>query len=296
MIPAGQDGKTATPADSGWPQAVRDALLALMRRQHGLDLAIYEAGFLASALARRCRALRIDTPAAYLERLARDPAEARTLHRSLRIVYSEFFRDPLTFALLEQSILPALVGEKEHRCPAEIRIWSAGCAAGQETWSVAILMEDLITRRGGRGRYRIFATDQSESHLDTARAAIYRPEDLASLRWRHLQAYFAPRGDAFAIDDRLRERVEFSCYDLLDQGTTCPPTSIYGDFDLVLCRNVLLYYRAEVRDGMLDKLERCLAPGGYLVTGETERRIAAQAGGLRPVVPSVAIFRNSVTA
>ena len=122
-----------------------------MRRQHGLDLACYEDRFLASALARRCRALRVDTPAAYLERLARDLTEARTLHRSLRIVYSEFFRDPLTFALLEQSILPALVGEKERRRPAEIRIWTAGCAAGQETGSVAILKERPARRQAFTG-------------------------------------------------------------------------------------------------------------------------------------------------
>ena len=70
----------------------------------------------------------------------------------------------------------------------------------------------------------------------------------------------------------------------------CPPTSIYGDFHLVLCRNVLRYYRLEVRGGMLDKLHRCLVPGGYLVIGETERLIAAQAGGFHPVVPSVALF------
>ena len=86
------------------------------------------------------------------------------------------------------------------------------------------------------------------------------------------------------------DRVEFTVYDLLDEKTVCPPESIFGDFDLVYCSNVLLYYRPEVQALILGKVRRCLAPGGYLITDETEGRIVDGVGGFCRAAPGVAIF------
>ena len=85
--------------------------------------------------------------------------------------------------------------------------------------------------------------------------------------------------------------MDFSVYDLLDDGT-CPPASIYGGFDLVLCSNVLLYYRPKTQRLILDKVRRSLAPSGYLITGETEREIVAGAGGFRVVAPPATVFQQ----
>ena len=104
---------------------------------------------------------------------------------------------------------------------------------------------------------------------------------------------FSRKGEAYAIAPRLRERVDFSTYDLLDRGSSSPPASIYGGFDLVICSNVLLYYRPQIQRLILGKLRRSLAPGGYLVVGETERQIVENAGGLKAVAAPASIFQST---
>lgn len=273
--------------------AAGDALIAVMGEAHGLDVSPYADAFLASSLEKRRKATSHRTDAAYLAHLPEDRAEAEILFGTLRIAFSEFFRDPLAVALLERTILPALAKARARSGRGEIRVWSAGCATGQEAWSVAILLDDLATTLGRPVPHRIFATDRSTAELETAERATYSTEALANVRLRQLGSAFSRRGDAYTILPQLRERVDFSLYDLLDPGTSCPPASIYGDFDLILCCNVLLYYRSEAQRLVLDKARRSLAPGGYLITGETEQQIVERAGGFRAVAPATAVFRHS---
>ena len=268
--------------------------VGVLRERHGRDVSGYDEAFLAKAVEKRRRHGTYKTAGAYLERLADDAVEAEALCRSLRVVYSEFFRDPLAFALLEQIILPALVAAKKTSVQGEIRVWSAACAAGQEPWSVAILLDELLGAQppDTLAPYRIFATDLSETDLAVARAGVYSATALGNVRRRHLDSLFSPQGGGLlAIVPRIRAQVEFSLYDLLDESTSSPSTSIYGDFDLVLCCNVLLYYRPEAQRFILDKLRRCLAPGGYLVTGESERQMVETAGGFRAVAPPASVFQ-----
>ncbi|MBI5589976.1 MAG: protein-glutamate O-methyltransferase CheR [Deltaproteobacteria bacterium] len=284
--------KLNTKTDHGWSKATLDEVLELIRKAHGRDIHLFDENFLANSLEKRLTATSTATLPAYAERLGRDPAEAEAFYRSLRITYSEFFRNPLAFALLEQPILPGIVEEKARNSRSELRVWSAGCATGQEAWSVAILLEELTTTREHPVPFRIFATDVSEANLTLAREGIYSAESVGNVRLRHLREYFSRQGDFFAIAPRIRTRVDFSAHDLLDECTTCPPASIYGHFDLVLCGNVLLYYRPETQRLILNKLRRCLVTGGYLMTGETERHIVENAGGFRAVAPPTSIFQR----
>jgi chemotaxis methyl-accepting protein methylase len=210
---------------------------------------------------------------------------------SLRVPYSEFFRDPLTFGLLEGTVLPRLVERAEAAAHRELRVWSAGCAAGQEAWSIAMLLDELSSLHGGTVDYRVIATDWSEPDLALAREASYSDEALANVRLRHLSSCFVRNGERRVVADRLRTRVEFSWHDLLDGATTCPPASIYGEFDLVLCCNVLLYYRPDAQRSILHKLWRSLAEGGHLVTGDAERNLVASAGSFGAPYPPAAVFR-----
>jgi chemotaxis methyl-accepting protein methylase len=273
-----------------------DALVAVLLRAHGLDASCCDGAFLARSAERRRDVPARETPSAYLDRLAKDRAEAEALLASLRVAYSEFFRSPLAFALLEQWLLPGLLDARGRGGGGELRVWSAGCAAGQETWSLAVLLDGLTAGRDARGGagvgYRIFATDLSEADLELARGGIYPPEALGNVRLRQLESCFSRMGDAYAVGARLRERVEFSFYDLLDPGTSCPPPCIYGEFDLVVCANVLIYYRPAAQRRILAKLRRSLAPGGYLMTGEAEHQVVEGAGGFRAVAPPAPVFRD----
>jgi len=269
-----------------------DELVRVMNRVHGLDISGFEPSFLVRTLQRRAQASGCSSAGSYLtERLAKDRVEAEAFHRSLRVGYSAFFRDPSTFALLETQVLPDLAEKARKTGRGGLRVWSAGCAAGQEAWSLAMLLDESAASPERPFPWRVFGTDLSEPDLALARAGGYSAADLANVRLRHLDACFSRQGAGFSVAARLRERVEFSVYDLLDRANTCPPASIFGDFDLVLCCNVLFYYRPSQQRRILDKLLGCLAPGGYLVTGETERRIAGSAANLREVVSVAPIFQ-----
>lgn len=267
-------------------------MVETLRLKHGLDASAFNASFLAKSLDKRRDVEPGESRADFIARLSEDSAEAEVFYRSLFVTYSKFFRNPLAFALLEQVILPRLVDEQARNRRGELRIWSAGCAAGQEAWSVAILLDELITAQNALLSYRIFATDVSEPDLAQARVGIYSADAVENVRSRHLREYFTRHGESFSIIPRIRKRVDFSLYDLLDNSTTSPPCSIYGGFDVVLCNNVLVYYRLDAQRIILDKLRSCLAPGGYLITGETERQIVEKAGGFRAVVPPITIFQS----
>jgi chemotaxis methyl-accepting protein methylase len=268
-----------------------DQVVRVLRESHDLNVSCYAESFLAQTLEKRLQAA-VETSGGYLKRLAEDGAEAEAFSASLRVTYSEFFRNPLSFDLLEQLILPKLLSEAEQSGRREIRVWSAGCAAGQEAWSIAILLDEIIGARDKRLDYRIFATDLSESNLALANAGIYSAETLANVRLRHLRGYFSQQNDSFAMAPRLRVHVDFSLYDLLDERVSSPPPSIYGDFDIVMCCNVMLYYRPEKQRFILDRLWHCLAPGGYLMTDGTERQIVASAGGFRSVAVTAEVFQK----
>lgn len=268
-------------------------LVDVLRRSHGIDVSVYEEAFLAKSFARFLAIAGFDAYENCLLRLSEDPEAAAAFVRSLRVTYSEFFRNPLAFALLEQLVLPSLLEAKEQDGRTEIRVWSAGCAAGQEAWSVAIMLDELLGPRDKTLSYRIFATDLSEPELAQARDGVYSAAALGNVSLRRLAGCFLRQDEFYAIAPRIRERVAFSPYDLVDECTTCPAASIYGEFDLVLCSNVLLYYRSQTQHFILDKLRRGLASGGYLMTGESERAIVEDAGGFHAVAPPATIFRMS---
>ena len=144
-----------------------DALIQGMSGACGQDLTRYDPAFLAQSLERRLAATGGGSAAAYLARLAEDRGEAAAFYRGLSISHSEFFRTPLTFALLETLVLPAIAAERTRTGRPEVRVWSAGCAGGQEPYSLAILLAELAAP------HRIFASDIAEAELAAAQQGVY---------------------------------------------------------------------------------------------------------------------------
>ncbi|MEI7836748.1 MAG: protein-glutamate O-methyltransferase CheR [Planctomycetota bacterium] len=268
-------------------------IIAIMTDRHGLDVSPFEESFLAKSCQQRMEILGIPTVAAYHAYLAGSGEEAQALFQGLRVAHSEFFRNPLGFALLEQVVLPGLARARKADGGGKIRIWSAACAAGQEAYSLAILMNELVGERQNGLSYHIFATDVSPLQVALAAEGLYDPASMLNVRAKHLEACFTRQGEAWRIAPRLREAVDFSQYDLLDQCSGSPPRSIYGDFDLIVCSNLLFYYRPDFQRAILDKLYRALSPMGYLMTGEAERAIVEACPGFLPVAPPAAVFRKT---
>ena len=283
--------KPKTPIHPGHSTEKMKEVIDLVREVHGFDLSCFDETFFIQSLRRRRTATATATIEEYLELLQQSPAEAKNLLQSMDVVYSEFFRNPLAFALLEQALLPGIFDEKE-KSGGEIRVWSAGCATGQEAWSAAILLDEMVGMRKRPLSYRIIATDRSEPALAQARTGRYHIEALGSLKIRYLSTAFSRQGDFFTVVPRLRQKVTFTFYDLLDTATMCPPESIFGNFDLVFCCNLLFYYRRTIQTLVLKKIRRCLTPSGYLITDATEQRIVEETRDFRISAPPAAVFQR----
>lgn len=261
----------------------------------GIDLIRYDHDFVLKSVAKRMLATNAASFADYLSRLFESTEETRDFIDSLSITYSEFFRNPLTFAVLEQIVLPSILKEKEKAGTSEIRVWSAGCAAGQEAYSIAILLDELLLERDSTVSFRIFGTDISETALESALKGRYHADTLQNVRLKHFRDYFTQQGNVYHIHPRLKDRIAFSSYDLLEKKSFSPPASIFGEFDLIFCGNLLFYYGDKIRRNILTKLKNCLSPRGYLATGEVERAFVEQMDGFRAVVPPAAVFRTTLS-
>ncbi|MCX6286146.1 MAG: hypothetical protein NTY96_03450 [Bacteroidetes bacterium] len=264
-------------------------IVEVMNRDHGMDISMYEESFLVKSVKKRMTLLNLDNDASFTKLITKDENEAVAFLRSLNICYSEFFRNPLVFALLEQIVFPRLIEEKPLN--SEIRIWSAGCAGGQEPYSIAMVFDDLIRRKEKINRFRVFATDISEKALEGARKGVYNSADVQNISLRRISQYFTLKGETYTISKQLKDSIDFSEYNLLDPNSISPSASIFGDFDLIDCSNLLFYYKPDIRQVILGKLYHSLTPKGYLVTGDAEREIVAK-HKFRPVASPAAVFQK----
>lgn len=256
-----------------------------------LDLSVFETSFLERTIVSRMMLRSVESPDLYFEQLQEDHEELTELQRRLNNSYSEFFRNPLTFSCFEQVILPLCYEKKRANAEKEIRIWSAACASGQEAYSIAIVFDEQNKSRKEKLNCRIFATDFDEEELIAAREGIYPVSSLSKVMFQRMQTYFMPDGEYYQISRQLKDYVNFSNFDLLSDRGFCPAASIYGNFDVIFCCNLLFYYTPLIRNRILDKVRQCLASDGFLVSGETEREILKE-NGFREVIANSAIFQK----
>jgi chemotaxis methyl-accepting protein methylase len=244
---------------------------SLLLKIKGLDISCYEETFIRKSLEKRLLVTQINTLDDYYAYLEKDHSEAEALFNSMNVTYSEFFRNPLTFDYLEQITLPLIVNKKKNGSDKEIRVWSAACSGGHEVYSIAILLDEIfLTLKSNIASY-IFATDINPEELNNAEKGIYYANSLNKVTLRRINTYFTQQGETYTIIPRLRMNINFSKFDLLTEKSFYPEASIYGNFDLVFCSNILFYFKPDFRGKILEKLEYSVASGGYLVCGETER-------------------------
>jgi len=262
----------------------------VMLEEYGIDISAYDQSYLKKAIQTRMNATYCPTHTNYYSLLSEVPSESALLLLELGNSYSEFFRNSLTFTYLEQSVLPKIINDSEKSKSAEIRIWSAGCASGQEPYSLAILLDHLKNTHHTNSGYLIFATDNSEKELELARKGVFDFRSVKNTRLELVEKYFRKNGDVFSLDNNIKNQVDFSLYDLLDNDSSSPPASIYGDFDLIMCCNVLFYYEPEYQQMILHKIYRSLKNGGFFITGEAEAHLINSWGGFRQYATPTAIF------
>lgn len=268
-------------------------IVDLLRLSYETDVSEFDNSFIEKSIDRRraiCNNLTIND---YISLLESNLEEVNLLIESLHISYSEFFRNPLTFAFLEQFILPHLWNRKQKENNSEIRIWSAACASGQEAYSIAILLDELYQQSTKKNNFRIFATDNSTSELEKAKSDLFDSNTLQKVSLSRVQNYFHQNKEQYSISPAIKHKIDFSLFVLLADQPASPVPSIYGNFDLIFCSNVLFYYGAASRKKIINKIGKTLANGGYLVTGETEREIL-QKNDFNEVFLNSAIFQKKL--
>ena len=252
------------------------------------DITKLDDRFYAKCLLTRVNQTKCGNENEYLNYMQEDNRELEILRNSLFVSYSEFFRNSLTFCLLEHEVLPLLINNKIKSNQREIRIWSMACAAGQEIYSLAILLKEMNLK--DKIKVRIFATDQSEKEIEKAKKGVFGYTEINPMSVKRMTDWLIKTGENYCVKDELKEMIDFSTFDILSSASNCPPTSIFCDFDLIFCANILFYYKPEFRHIITQKLRKSLSKNGFLVTGETEREIMTQQL-FQEVFPNSAIFK-----
>lgn len=267
-------------------------IVKILKEVHRIDVSMYEKSYLLSLIESRVENTLSKNIEDYYDLLEASKEEGDIFLQKLHINYSEFFRNPLTFAVLERILIPDLIQNIKNNKRKELRIWSAACASGQEVYSLAILLEEFKKITHSIFSYRIFGTDCSQSIIEEAQKGRYTFSDLRNLHIKYLDEWFIKQDEIYVIKPALNKNIDFSLFDLFDEKRNAPSISIFADFDLVICSNLLYYYKPAYQKIILKKLANSLSDGGYFVTGEAEREIV-QNYNFEEIYPQSAIFKKS---
>jgi chemotaxis methyl-accepting protein methylase len=240
-------------------------LLDTISKRNGIPLCDFRTDILRKAVSDRMSALGTPDFTDYEKRALEDEDELDHLSKRFLISASHFFRDPFTFEFLAKLVVSALV---HHKPASPIRVWSAGCARGEEAYSMAILFAEARKTLPGAPEVFVLGTDVDQPALARARLRVFPRESLLEVKLGLLDEYFTPSGDGYAIREDIGARVSFSPHDIL--SGTVPRVGLFTDYQLILCRNVLIYFEEKARNKAIALFERSLAPGGWLVLGNSE--------------------------
>ncbi len=240
---------------------------ALVRRLTGLVFGEARRSTLAAGLAAALRRARTHDPDLYLARLTTDPTLLDDLVAEITVSETYFFRDPLQFAVIREKILPALLSGRSHHRP--LRVWSAGCASGEEAYSLAILLRIL----GPDGDAHILGTDLARAALARARRGCYTRWSFRGVSDHMMGTYFTPVDGHFELASAVRASVEFRYLNLAEDTYPSLTSSVWG-MDLILCRNVLIYFDPDTIARVARRLIDSLSQDGWLVLGASDPCLA----------------------
>ncbi len=238
-----------------------ETLLEYLNRSRGFDFTGYKRASLQRRVQKQMQTVGIETFSDYQDYLEVHPEEFAQLFNTVLINVTAFFRDTPAWDYLQEEIIPRLLEAKPRKEP--IRIWSAGCASGQEPCSLAIALAEKLGMAEFRARVKIYGTDLDEEALSQARAASYTLREVQSIPPALLEKYFQSESGRYVLDKDLRRALIFGRHDLLQDA----PIS---HIDLLVCRNTLMYFHSEVQAQILARFHFAISDGGCLFLGKAE--------------------------
>ncbi len=278
--------------DAVWPPEMGDVdeeafrrVISYLRVRTGHDFSKYKRSTVVRRLARRMQVNRVDTLKNYSDLIREKADEVQALLSDLLISVTSFFRDKEAFDSLAR-LLPEIFESKQ--TGQQIRVWVAGCATGEEAYSIGMLLLEEARRHEARPHIQIFATDLDARALAAARDARYPAAIEADVSEARLQRYFTREGDYYRIRQELRDIVLFALHDLLKD----PP---FSHVDLVSCRNVLIYLDRELQEQVCSTFHYALNAGGYLFLGAAETA-ENPPGNFRTIDRHTRIYQSTLSA
>ncbi len=265
-------------------------LIEIISVKYGKDLSVFAPAFLRKSILRRVRETQSIGMAGYVELLLSGEQEVDALVDSMYISYSLFFRNSLDVSFLEQFVLPDLIRIKERNNSPSIRIWSVGCAQGEEAYTLAMLVDNVACNLNVNVKAMVFGTDISAGAVEKSCAGQYERAAMSNVKLSYLDRYFKEEKSQFTVVKEIRDRVHFTQRNIIDPGYTSPPEAIFADFDLVSCCNLFIYYHKDTQLNILEKLYHSMNRDGFLIVGESERLIAEKSGKFRQLNPISNIF------
>jgi two-component system, chemotaxis family, CheB/CheR fusion protein len=260
-----------------------ERIMAVLRARSGHDFSGYKTSTVLRRVGRRMQVTRSGTLSAYLSHLTDSGDEWEALLKDLLISVTSFFRDPEAWNTLAELVVPELL---DRLGPDDtVRVWTPGCATGEEAYSVAMLLCEGAEARGIQPRIQIFATDLDRDAIATAREGLYSAAIAADVSEERLERFFGLEGSYYRVRRSLRDLVLFAEHDLLRD----PP---FSRLDLLCSRNVLIYLERDIQQRVIELFRYALRPGRFLFLGSSEG-VEHEGGSFRPVHRAHRVFQRS---
>jgi two-component system CheB/CheR fusion protein len=277
----GNGQKKQPPAAEEAPDHL-PAILGLLRARVKYDFSCYKKGTLVRRIQRRMGLHRIADMSEYVDYLRKNKDDLDALYRDLLIGVTNFFRDPEAWETLEQQVVVPLIADCDPHAP--LRAWVAGCATGEEAYSLAMVLIEQLQVVGKGCAIQVFASDIDPDALQIARAGVYPENIAADVSPERLRRFFIADEHSYRVNKQVREAVVFAQQNVISD----PP---FSKLDLITCRNLLIYLEAPVQKTILSLFHFGLRPGGYLFLGGSET-ISQQRGMFEPISRKNRIYRR----
>jgi len=239
-------------------------IICFINSLRGIDLCSYRETFLSRHLRSRLLQTVKDNPLDYINYIKKNPGEIDLFLNELSINVTHFFRDHEVFEAFANRALTELIRRKENSERSLIRVWSAGCASGQEAYSLAILIKEVLEGYDNNYLVRIWATDIDTKALERAKKAEYDIHDLKEVNKKLLEKYFVPvYNNKYLLNEEIKQMVRFEKHNLItDEGLKF--------MDVIFCRNVMIYFNRQQQEQLMHKFYASLNSRGYLVIAKVE--------------------------
>jgi len=256
-VPVASEGEDE-PVDG---ERLLQKIFAQVRARTGQDFSHYKRSMAMRRIARRMQLRHVETLGDYLDLIREDREEAQQLSGDLLITVTEFFRDGSVFEHLEREVIPTLLEGKTSQ--DAVRVWSVGCATGEEAYTIAMLLEEERSRRDDHPQIQVFASDLHPRALEAAREGLYPQEIESDVSEERLRRFFTVEDGAYRVKRSIRELVIFTAHNVLSD----PP---FSHLDLIVCRNLLIYLQRDVQRDVIALFHYALNPEGLLLLGSSE--------------------------